>query len=181
MEGIAVRRLRNAGAAPSRTDFEDFFSCLYPSLQESAWFLENAMIAPPAEWEERSDSVLDRPRGPEWDEFFGFIVAVADPEGASSLRLMSAGFVPRYGRYLVDDWCELAALPSALATPATLAAAAGRAPGTLWQLPFIEASFHNVDAAFWEFRAHDASLVLAVQHHLAGRRDVRIDPLPVGA
>src|SRR5262245_35237379 len=145
MKGL---RLTRRDAWQGRTDFTRFFGAVLEAFDSCAWLVRGAIFALPPEWELGYDVQRDRPIGPEWDKFLGYALAVEDSRKVSTLSLQAPGFLQHYARYLVDDWCELAAIPRDAATSELVHRAAKCAH--LCELPAVIAYFANVDGAFWE-------------------------------
>ena len=97
-----------------------------------------------------------------------------------TLWVAAAGFLPRYAKYLHDDWCQIAGVRAPVADPAALLRLAGAHQGDLRRMPGVEVYFENVDAAFWRFCANDPALLELIAAHLKSRSDVRIRALSEG-
>ena len=166
MNGIRVRR---QGAREGTSDFMRYFASILPTLRPYAWLISEAMFGLPPEWEQGYDSVRDRPMGPEWDRFLGYSIAVLDSNSPWTLSLQAPGFVEEYAKFLVDDWCDIAAVPVGVASPELLQEAAG---DLLWRLPEVVVCFSNIDAGPWEFRAREETMVNGLRKTLARRADV---------
>jgi len=164
----------------SSSDFEEFFEPLYADISSHLWLIEGAKFAPPPTWEDSYDEVLDRPRGREIDEYFGYRAAVQDDHDPDALWVALSGFVPRYARYLCDDWCQLAGVAGWSGDLRDLLGLAEREQTALWRLPMVEVWFSNIDAAFWQLASRRAGLIDRVVDRLARRADVRIERLDLG-
>ena len=169
MSGI---RLRRQGVREGTTDFVRYFAGALPTLQPYAWLISAAIFSLPPDWEQGYDTVRDRPTGPEWDRFLGYRIAVLDSNSPWTLSLQAPGFVHEYAKFLVDDWCDIAAVPVEVANPELLQAAAGC--DHLWRLPEVVACFSNIDAGPWEFRAREDAMVNDLRKILGRRADVEI-------
>lgn len=176
MNGV---RLRRQGAQVGTTDFMRCFGGVLPMLRPYAWLVSEAMFGLPPEWELGYDTVRDRPIGPEWDRFLGYTIAVLRSSSPWTLSLQAPGFVQEYGRFLVDDWCHIAAVPVEAASVELLQKAAGC--DVPWRLPEVVACFSNTDAGPWEFRAQQGAMVDDLRTMLARRADLEIVELEAPA
>jgi hypothetical protein len=172
-------RLTRRDVRQGRTDFVRFFGGALAAFESCAWLVRGAIFALPPEWELGYDVERDRPLGPEWDKFLGYAVAVEDARNPSTLSLQAPGFLQQYARYLVDDWCDIAAVPHDAATPQLVQRATKYAH--LYELPEVVACFSNIDAGAWEFRATDERVVADLQMKLRERPDVDLRALAESA
>jgi len=163
------------------SDFEEFFEPLYSEISSYHWLIEGAQFSTPPAWERSHDKVLDRPRGPEIDEYFAYQVAAKDGNRPDWLWLARPGFVPRYAKYLVDDWCQIAGVTAWAGDAQALLRLADAEQVALWRLPMVEVWFQNVDAALWQFASKRSGLIERLAAHLAHRGDVRIEQLDLGS
>ncbi len=163
------------------SDFEEFFEPLYSEMSSYHWLIQGALFATPPVWEQSYDEVLDRPRGPEIDEYFAYQVEVTDRNHPDLLWVARPGFVPRYARYLVDDWCQLAGVAAWSGDAKDLLRLAEAEQIALWQLPMVEVWFKNVDAALWQFASKRAGLIERVAANLAQRADIRVEQFDLGS
>ena len=161
----------------STTDFEELFEPLYPDISTHLWLIEGARFATPPSWEESCDDALDRPCGPELDEYLRYRAAGSDDRDPEALWVALPGFVPRYARYLDDDWCQLAGVAGWSGDPHDLLRLAASEQVALWRLPMVEVWFRNVDAACWQVASRRAGLIERVVEWLAPRADLRIEAL----
>ena len=144
------------------TDFEEFFSSLYPAIARLPWLIVGALFSFPEEREA---------------DFGAEVIA-----GYQDCCYVGPGFVERWARYLNDDWCTIVGLEDTLADPDALVRAnAGQAKEALLSLvPEPVVAFCCVDGVLWELYARDGGVVDAVRERLSSRLELRLDDVTVG-
>lgn len=179
MRGIRVWRsqVEPTIGRESRTDLDAFFGPVLPMLAGYAWVLEGALCRWPEDADEWYDQELDLPRGRQADAFFEYRQAVLQPESPWALWLALPGFLPRYGKYLVDDSCQIAGVPAPVSDPVGLLHLAKASEVDLRRLPGVEVYFENVDAAFWRFFSTRHDLIDTVIDHVRAEPGLRLTEL----
>src|SRR5687768_15500351 len=109
MRGLSVGRTHgSARRSHQLTDFEEFFSSLYPGMRSYTWLLDGVHFRIPEAPDQWFDAETDRYRS-------GILDAFASGMLATDERALVArpGFVETYAKYLVDDWCDIVGLQAA--------------------------------------------------------------------
>jgi len=154
------------------TDFDEFFAPIYPDVRTLPWLIDGAEFYLPKEWDHQFDTMLDRYRGPEIDSFFAEHIATQDQR-----TVVVPGFVERYGKYLMDDWCDIIGLAEAPTDPEEFLRTLPDGPWARFLptlRPQVEVAFFCIDGARWEVFAHSQEFLSAVRDHLSPRKDVQI-------
>lgn len=168
-EGVVSARLYCGGSGEPPLeidglgDFDLFFSPVLERLESLHWFVSGASFTTPEEWDRVFDETQDRYRGPELDELDGHIYA----EIGTGVFLARPGFLPKYSRYLIDDWCEIIGLEGPVDDVGGFTASYGRETSYEERIAALEpaasACFFCIDGVYWEFFSVDAHLVDTVR------------------
>ena len=145
------------------TDFEEFFTPLVPLLADHSWLVQGADF-----------SLTD-------DQISQFNADVLASVG--DCRYVRPGFLERWARHLIDDWCVLLGFRVPPDDPHALvsAAAGGLASANILAMtPQPECVFSNIDGVRWTFYAQDVALLALLRDHLATRTDLRVWRLRLG-
>jgi hypothetical protein len=147
----------------SLTDFEEFFAPLFPLLADHSWLVQGAEFS-------LTESQIS--------QFNADVLA-----NAGDSRFFGRGFLQRWARQLVDDWCVLLGFRSPPADPHALASAAAgglASADILAMTPLPDCAFINVDAVRWTFYAQDEALLALAREYIATRADLRVWRLRLG-
>ena len=175
MQGISIGRGDARSVGPrvqpvaelrpnSQSDFDDFFSPLYPLLDDFSWLVDKAKFWFP-------DDLTAR-------RFKRDVIA-----HHGDCLYFAAGSLRRWAQYLYDDWCSVVGFRTMADDPGTLVkASSGRLTDAYIQAltPAPDCVFHCVDAARWTFYARDERLLTTVREHVASRTGLRVRDLVLG-
>ena len=147
----------------SLTDFEEFFAPVYPMVRDLSWLMDRAEFS------------FDDDKEPAFQaELIG---------EHRQCRYFGPGFLERWARYLVDDWCDIIGMRGTVADPqAMMDAFAGPGPSArILSMPTVpDLAFECIDGVRWTIYAGDERLLAIVRDHVASRADLVVRDVVLG-